>query len=170
VSAAIVERLVATDTGAEVVYRDLAAAPVAHLTGADLAAANAVLDEFLVADVVVIGVPMYNFAIPSQLKAWVDRILIAGKTFRYTEKGPQGLAGGKRVILAFSRGGMYGAGMPNAAAEHQESYLRTVFGFIGIADVEAVHAEGIAFGPEQRAKSLEAALQAAAALAPLAYA
>ena len=98
----------------------------------DLAAGQAVLDEFLAADIVVIGAPMYNFTIPSQLKAWIDRILVAGKTFKYGPEGVQGLAGNKRVIVAISRGGFYGAGTPAAVGEHLETYLRWVFGFIGV--------------------------------------
>jgi FMN-dependent NADH-azoreductase len=178
VSAAIVARLRAANPNVDVVYRDLAAQPLAHLTGLHLAAAGgaevpdqiqrehadaqAALNEFLAADVVVIGAPMYNFTLPSQLKAWIDRILIAGKTFRYSASGPEGLAGDKRVIVAISRGGFYDAG--NAAAEHLESYLRTVFGFIGVTDLEFVAADGIQIGPEQRAKSVSGALEAASQL------
>src|SRR5258708_39289111 len=98
----------------------------------DIAASEAVLDEFLSADVVVIGAPMYNFGIPSQLKAWIDRIAVAGKTFRYGAAGPEGLAGNKRMIIAISRGGLYGPGAPAAVMEHLETYLRGVFGFIGV--------------------------------------
>jgi FMN-dependent NADH-azoreductase len=180
VSAAIVERLRKEMPGLEVSYRDLSLAPLSHLSGGhlaaaqgavpaaplqqDLAAGQAVLDEFLAADVVVIGAPMYNFTIPSQLKAWIDRILVAGKTFRYGEKGVEGLAGNKRVIIAISRGGLYGADMPSAAAEHVETYLRTVFAFIGVANPEIIVAEGIMIGPEQREKALAGALQAATSL------
>jgi FMN-dependent NADH-azoreductase len=116
------------------------------------------LEEFLAADVVVIGAPMYNFTVPSQLKAWIDRILIAGKTFRYSEAGPVGLAGGKRVIIASSRGGIYAPGMPFEANDFQEQYLRAVFAFIGIEEVEIVRAEGLALGPEQRDAAVRAAL------------
>lgn len=184
VSAAIVARIVAIHPDMEVLTRDLAGAPIAHLSGAYLAGqasdvkhdqalqedidlGGAALAEFLAADMVVIGCPMYNFAIPSQLKAWIDRILVAGKTFRYTPSGPEGLAGGKRVIVAASRGGFYGAGTPHEAFEHQTSYLRIVFAFIGIPAIEVIEAEGIALGPEQREKSLGDALQAAQRL-PLA--
>jgi FMN-dependent NADH-azoreductase len=161
--------------GLEITYRDLAADPVPHLSGAYLAAAGAdpaqipvemqadlvhgsqILDEFLQADIVVIGAPMYNFTISSQLKAWIDRLAVAGKTFRYTANGPEGLAGGKRVIVASSRGGFYGAGTPLAAIDHQEPYLRTILTFFGITDVEYVRAEGVAMGAEQRGKSVEVA-------------
>jgi FMN-dependent NADH-azoreductase len=182
VSAAVVARLKDLDPGLTVVYRDLAAAPLGHLGGAQFAArfgatsddaavqaevANdrAVLDEFLAADTVVIAAPMYNFTLPSQLKAWIDRIIVAGKTFRYGEGGPVGLAGDKRVIIALSRGNFYGAGAPAAAFEHAESYLRTVFAFIGVTRLEFVLAEGLQVSPDHRAQGLEAALRAAAALA-----
>ncbi|MCW2367352.1 FMN-dependent NADH-azoreductase [Sphingobium sp. B7D2B] len=162
ISAAIVERLKAEQPGADVRYRDLAAQPLPHLTlpgfGTDEAAA--VLAEFLDADTVVIGAPMYNFTISTQLKAWIDHIAVAGKTFRYDETGNAiGLAGDKRVIVALSRGGFYGAGTPAAAVEHAESYLRAVFGFIGIVP-EFIVAEGAAVGPEHRAAGIEAALAA----------
>lgn len=145
------------------VYRDLAANALPHWT--PLADANdptvrlngEVLDEFLVADTVVIGVPMYNFGVSSQLKAWIDRIAIAGKTFRYTATGPEGLAGGKKIVIASSRGGVYSGGSPSAAADFQEPYLRQVFGFMGITDIEFVRAEGVSLGPEQKAQALASA-------------
>ncbi|HWI76942.1 MAG TPA: NAD(P)H-dependent oxidoreductase [Sphingomicrobium sp.] len=152
ISRSIVDQL-ASD---RLVYRDLVAEPLPHLT-LDVFADTSVLDEFLAADTVVIGAPMYNFTLSSQLKAWLDRILVAGKTFRYTESGPEGLAGGKRVIVALARGGMYDAGSPAAALEHLESYLRGIFNFIGI-EPEFVAADGLNFGPEQREASLNAAL------------
>lgn len=144
-------------------YHDLAAQPLPHWTpvadASDPAAVlgTEMLEEFLAADMVVIGAPMYNFAISSQLKAWLDRILVAGKTFRYTANGPEGLAGGKRVIVASSRGGFYGKDTPAAAMDFQEPYLRTAFAFIGINDVEFVRAEGIAIGDEQKAAALKSA-------------
>ncbi|MBJ7407209.1 MAG: NAD(P)H-dependent oxidoreductase [Bradyrhizobium sp.] len=180
VSAAIVDRLKQATPSLEVVYRDLTQTPLAHLSGShlaaaqgapapaelapDLAASAAALDEFLAADVVVIGAPMYNFTIPSQLKAWIDRILVVGKTFKYGAAGPEGLAGGKRVIVAISRGGHYGAETPYVAGEHVETYLRWVFGFVGITDLEFVPADGIALGPDHREKALAGALQAATTL------
>jgi FMN-dependent NADH-azoreductase len=164
VSAAIVDRFRKTAPGLRTAYRDLGSAPLQHFTSANLtAASDPVLDEFLVVDIVVIGAPMYNFTIPSQLKTWIDRIVIAGKTFRYGPRGVEGLAGNKRVVLAISRGGHYGAGTPAAAAEHVETYLKTVFGFIGITP-EIIIAEGIMVGPEQREKALREALSAAASL------
>ena len=178
VSAAIVDRLRQATPGLQIVYRDLSATPLSHLTGSHLAAAQgavapdaalqrelaagqAVLEEFLAADIVVLGAPMYNFTIPSQLKAWIDRIVISGKTFKYGAQGPEGLAGNKRVIIAISRGGFYGAGTPAAALEHLETYLRGVFGFIGVANPEFIFADGIQVGPEHREKALANALQAA---------
>lgn len=177
VSAAIVERLRQANPGLETVYRDVTATPLGHLTGLhlaagqgaapepslreDLATGQAVLDEFLAANIVVIGAPMYNFTIPSQLKAWIDRILVAGKTFKYGAQGVQGLAGGKRVIVAISRGGYYGPGTPAAAGEHLETYLRWVFGFIGISNPEFIPADGIQVGPEHREKAVAGALEAA---------
>ena len=139
-----------------IVYRDLAAEPLPHLT-LDAFADTSVLDEFLAADTVVVGAPMYNFTLPTQLKAWLDRILIAGQTFRYTETGPEGLAGGKRVVIALARGGYYDVGSPAAALEHLESYLRGVFNFVGI-EPEFVAADGLNFGPEQREAALREAL------------
>ena len=114
--------------------------------------------QFLAADVIVVGAPMYNFSVPTQLKAWIDRIAQAGRTFTYTAQGPKGLAGGKTVIIASTRGGIYAEG-----SEHQESYLRMVFGFLGITDIRVVRAEGLAMGDEPRAKALAAARDAIAA-------
>jgi FMN-dependent NADH-azoreductase len=176
-SAAIVAAFTSAMPGLGVIRRDLDADPIPHLDSRRLPTvrpANApegatgvpdpegarALDEFLAADIVVIGTPMYNFTIPSQLKAWIDRILIAGKTFRYGETGPIGLVGGKRVILASSRGGLYAPGMPFEANDFQERYLRAVFAFIGIEDLEIVRAEGLALGPEQREAAIGAAMAA----------
>ena len=161
----IVARLKATRPDAQITYRDLAAAELSHFSQAafkrsdELEAARntAVLEEFLAADVLVIGAPLYNFSIPTQLKAWVDRIVIAGRTFRYTERGPEGLAGGKQVIVAVARGGVYEAGSP---AEFGESYLKFVLGFLGIRDVTFVRAEGLAFSPQHRESALSAAHEA----------
>ena len=108
---------------------------------------RAVLDEFLASDIVILGVPMYNFSVPSSIKAWIDRLGVPGVTFKYSEAGPEGLAGGRRVIVASSRGGEYEFDGP---AEHQETYLRDFFAFIGIDDVEWIRAEKTGFGPEVR--------------------
>lgn len=156
ISRSIVDQLTIERGGAGIVYRDLAAEPLPHLT-LDAFADTSVLDEFLAADTVVIGAPMYNFTLPTQLKAWIDRIVIAGKTFRYTENGPVGLAKGKRVIVALARGGFYDQGSPASALEHLETYLRGIFNFIGI-EPEFVAADGLAVGPEQRGLSIQQAL------------
>ncbi|HSK39271.1 MAG TPA: NAD(P)H-dependent oxidoreductase [Arenibaculum sp.] len=175
-TASIVETWRRSERDVEVIHRDLAAAPPDHLTGelmkvvkfrdlenlndrqkAELALTDELVDEFLGADAVVIGAPMYNFSVPTQLKAWIDRIAQAGRTFRYTEAGPVGLAGGKRVVIASSRGGLYAGTAAEAALDHQEAYLRTVLGFMGVTDVTVVRAEGVAMGPEARARAMEAA-------------
>lgn len=165
-SARAVAALRADHPDAAVVHRDLAAAPLPHLTLAEFAtdAARATLAEFQAADVVVIGTGMYNFTVPTQLKAWIDRILVAGETFRYTAAGAEGLAGGKRVIVALARGGFYGAGAPAAALEHAESYLRAVFAFVGIEDVRVIAVDGLAI-PERRDAALADGERAAAAIA-----
>ena len=152
----LVDQLKTSQWGEQVVYRDLAANALPHLTF-DAFADTTVLDEFLAADTVVIGAPMYNFTLPTQLKAWIDRLAIAGTTFRYTESGPEGLVKGKRVIVALARGGFYGEGSPSAALEHLETYLRGVFNFIGV-EPEFVAADGLAIGPEQREQSISDAL------------
>lgn len=141
----ITDQLVAADPGATLIERDLVDEPLDHLTLGAFADTG-VLDEFLAADTIVLGAPMYNFNISSQLKAWIDRIAVAGKTFRYTAEGPEGLVGDKRVIIAVSRGGFYDAG---SAFEHVKAYLQPMFNFMGI-EPEFVHADGIAVGPEQR--------------------
>lgn len=161
----IVARWKAARPDVRVSYRDLAAQELPHLSQRaftrvdELEAARdaATLEEFLAADVVVIGAPMYNFSIPSQLKAWIDRITVKGKTFRYTASGPQGLARGKTVIVAVSRGGVYA---PNAAGEFGESYLRFLFGFLGIENLTFVRAEGLGISPQHREAGIGAALAA----------
>ena len=145
----IVDQLASANPDANVIERDLVDQPLDHLTLAAFAD-NSVLEEFLAAKTVVIGAPMYNFNISSQLKSWIDRIAVAGKTFRYTENGPEGLAGDKRVIVAVSRGGFYDQGND---FEHVKAYLKPMFNFLGI-EPEFVHADGIAVGPEQREAGL----------------
>ena len=175
--------------GLAVAYRDLALAPPDHLTGElmqvvkfrnldglndrqkqELALTDALVDEFLAADVVVIGAPMYNFSVPTQLKAWIDRIAQAGRTFRYTEKGPVGLAGGKTVFIASSRGGIFSSSETMRPLDHQEAYLRTVLGFFGITDITVIRAEGLGLGPEARDKAVAAAQAEIGRLTPLAAA
>lgn len=166
VSGAVVDQLRRHDPRLEIDYRDLAADPLPHLTLEGFATPEAArtLDQFLAADIVVIGAPMYNFGIPTQLKSWFDHILVAGKTFRYGETGAEGLAGGKRVIVALARGGFYSDG-PAAAMEHAETHLRAMLAFIGITAPEVITAEGIAIGPDQREQALGAALGRASRLA-----
>jgi FMN-dependent NADH-azoreductase len=181
-SADIVEQQRRLNPGLEVTYRDLAAEPHLHFSPAhiaaahgatpdatvqtDLATAGADLDQLFAADIIVIGAPMYNFAIPTQLKAWIDRSLVAGKTFHYTATGPEGLLPkGKKVFIASSRGGFYGPDSPTAPFDHQESYLRQALGFIGLTDITIIRAEGIAVSPESRETALTAARQEISALA-----
>lgn len=176
VSQSIVDQLTQAHPGATVVRRDLADNAPAHLTGAVLATpadqasgdvkaeqalSDALIAELLAADTLVIGAPMYNFSIPTQLKAWFDRVLKAGTTFKYTEAGPVGLAGGRRVIIASSRGGQYG---DNSPMDFQEPYLKALLGFIGLTDVTVVRAEGSAMGDEARKAGLDKALAAVATL------
>jgi FMN-dependent NADH-azoreductase len=174
-TAQIVASWRASHAGTEVSYLDLAADTPSHLSaeslgfrapaGAELndvqkrenAISEALVSQFLAADVIVVGAPLYNFAIPSQLKAWIDRVAQVGRTFTYTEKGPVGLAGGKTVIVASARGGVYSTSDAARAMEHQESYLQTVFGFFGITDVRFVRAEGLAMGEAAKANALAAA-------------
>ncbi len=113
------------------------------------AVSERLVQQFLAADVIVIGAPLYNFSIPTQLKAWIDRIAQPGRTFRYTANGPEGLVKGKTVIVASSRGGFYSTSEAGRALEHQESYLQTVMGFFGITDVRFVRAEGVAMDKEK---------------------
>jgi FMN-dependent NADH-azoreductase len=185
-TAAIVEKLRETGTDIDVIYHDLAAENPPHLTLATLpgdhpwsamagpldTAAQAlrddsqrVLEEFLAADTVVLGVPMYNFTIPTQLKAWIDRIVVPGKTFAWGANGPEGLAGNKRVIVAIARGGFYGRETGAVSAEHAESYMRTALGFIGLTSPEIIIAEGIAAGDESKAKAIAVARDAVRQLA-----
>jgi FMN-dependent NADH-azoreductase len=177
ITGAVVDSIRRATPGLEVAYRDLVAEPLAHLTQAamsgahplaaagdsaaeDRAASQLVLDQFLAADTVVIGAPMYNFSIPSQLKAWLDRILVPGKTFQYSAEGVTGLATDKRIVVVASRGNVYGEGAPAAAFEHAESYLRAVFAFIGITNVDVIVVEGTNISPEQRLKAIDGALEA----------
>jgi len=124
---------------------------------AENALSEQLLTQFLAADVIVIGAPLYNFSIPTQLKAWIDRLAQPGRTFHYIDKGPEGLATGKTVIVASTRGGVYATSEGGQAMEHQESYLKVVLGFFGITDVRIVRAEGLAMGDEAKAAAMRAA-------------
>jgi FMN-dependent NADH-azoreductase len=182
-SAEIVARQVKLHPGIDVIYRDLAADAALHLSpahlaawqgqavedaqlGADLTKGGAYMQELIDADIIVIGAPMYNFSIPSQLKAWIDRVVVAGKTFRYGPNGPEGLlTGARKVFVASSRGNVYTPGSPAAPFEHHESYLTSILTFIGLTDVTVVRAEGLAFGPEAREAALLKARERIAAIA-----
>lgn len=177
---ALVSTLTARHAGAQVTYHDLAANEIPHLSGeilgaaftdkadwsplqqAEAARSDALIAEFLAADVLVIGAPMYNFGVPSQLKAWIDRVAVTGRTFKYTETGPVGLAGGKKVYVVSARGGVY-SNEQGQQMDFQEDYLKTVLGFLGITDVSFVRAEGVAMGPDAKAAALAAAEAAIAA-------
>lgn len=172
VSRTLVAEAVTALNADRVIYRDLGAEPVPHLTEATLAGvrgepstdahratralSDQLLDELRAADVIVIGAPMYNFSIATSLRAWFDHVLRAGETFRYTEAGPEGLLTGKKAIVIESRGGLYSQG-PAQAIDFQEPYLRHLLGFIGITDVAFVHAEKIGYGPEARAEAIATA-------------
>ena len=181
-SAEIVAKQIALHPGINVVRRDLAADAALHLSsahlaawqgaavenvdlGADLAKGGAYLEELLAADIIVVGAPMYNFSIPSQLKAWIDRVVVAGKTFRYGANGAEGLLKNKKVFIASSRGNVYAAGSPAAAFEHHESYLTGVLSFIGLNDITVIRAEGLAFGPEAKEAAMLKARANIAAIA-----
>ena len=182
-SASIVSQLRRLAPGADVTYADLATHPLPQLNAAlmaarmpdaaegdaglrsDLAATGAALAAFVAADVIVIGAPMYNFSIPSQLKTWIDSIAVAGVTFRYSAAGVEGLCAGKRVIVASARGSVFTGASPFAALDHQENYLRAVFGFLGVTQIEVVRAEGVAYGPEPRQQALDLALAEVGGLA-----
>ncbi len=162
-SQAIVSQLSEKHAQVEVEYLDLASQPIPHLDTEILMGQNAeqsalserMIQQYLDADVVVIGAAMYNFGITSTLKAWIDRISVAGRTFKYTENGPVGLAGDKKAYIASSRGGVYGE---NSPVDFQEGFLKTVFNFTGVTDVEIIRAEGVNMGPELKDKAIAAAL------------
>jgi len=182
-TAAIVARQTALHPGLEVTHLDLAATPPMHLSPehigawfgqpatdpaviADIAATSSYIDDLFAADIIVIGAPMYNFGLPSQLKAWIDRIAIAGKTFRYGANGvPEGLLPpGKTVIIASSRGGVYSEGAPAAGLDHQEAHLKAVLGFIGLTNITVIRAEGVAV-PDLKPAAVAGATAQIAALA-----
>ena len=167
----IAESLLARHPGATRIIRDLGADPIPHLDGgtfeafcdpaaavtqaqrSGLALSNALIAELEEADVLVIGAPMYNFGIPSTLKAWIDHVTRARVTFRLTDAGPEGLLRGKKAYVAIARGGKY---LGNGA-DLQTAYLEMALGLIGITDVDFIYAEGLALGPHSEATALEEA-------------
>lgn len=161
-----------------VAYRDLAADPPAHLDGAllqalrpaagatsapspavqrELALTERAIAELLACDVLVIGAPMVNYSVPTQLKAWIDRVAQAGRTFRYTSAGPEGLVRGKQVVIVSTRGGLYAGTPGEVALDHQEAYLRAVLGFMGMREVSVLRAEGLNVGPAAKERAMAAA-------------
>ena len=180
-SAGIVAQLQAQHPGAEVTYRDLVADAALHLSdrhlavfnggdvtdpllGADVALGGTYIDELFAADTIVIGAPMYNFSIASQLKGWIDRVVVAGRTFRYDANGVEGLVQGKKLIVASSRGGFYTGDSPMAVLDFHETYLRSMLGFVGLTDVTVIRAEGINLGDETKAAAIGKAKNEIAAL------
>ena len=182
-TAEIVARQKALHPGLEVSYRDLAEQSPLHLSPshigalyghppsdpavvADIAAAAPFIEELFAADIIVIGAPMYNFTLPTQLKAWIDRILIAGKTFKYSEVGvPIGLVQpDKKVIIVSSRGGIHSEGSPTSFLDHQETLLKGALNFIGLTNIAIIRAEGVAV-PELKPAAIAAAQAEIAALA-----
>ncbi|MDB5526994.1 MAG: FMN-dependent NADH-azoreductase [Devosia sp.] len=182
-SADIVARQQTLHPGSKIIYRDLVVDDALHLSdrhmavfqggavtdpalGADLAAGGAYIDELFAADTIVIGAPMYNFSVPSQLKAWIDRVCVAGRTFQYGANGAEGLLPkGKKVFIASTRGGVYTGDSPTALLEHHETYLKGVLGFIGLTDVTIVRAEGLNLGDESKAAAIAKAKAEIALLA-----
>ncbi len=178
-TAEFLQRWQASHPADQIVQRDLASTVLPHLDTdllggwmksaaeqtpaeqAALARSNELTEELLAADVLVLAAPMYNFGIPSTLKAWLDHVLRAGVTFKYTETGPQGLLSGKRAIVLTARGGVYAGG----PLDHQEPYLRQALAFIGIHDVQFIHAEGLNMGEEFQLRGLATAREAIGAVA-----
>jgi FMN-dependent NADH-azoreductase len=161
---AIAARVIANHANAEIEYLDLSQQDIPHLTADILMGQNTeqaalgarLVEQYLAADIVIVGAAMYNFSLASSLKAWIDRISVAGKTFKYTEQGPVGLAGDKKVYIASSRGGIYG---DDSAVDFQEKFLKTVFAFTGVTDVQVIRAEGVSMGEEAKQAALKAAFE-----------
>jgi FMN-dependent NADH-azoreductase len=182
-SAEIVAKQLALHPGATVIRRDLVIEPALHLSGdhlavfqgaapnsatfgADVARGSTYIDDLFAADIIVIGAPMYNLSVPTQLKGWIDRVAVAGRTFRYTEHGPEGLLPkGKKVFIASARGGVYSGTSPAAALEHHESYLKAALTLIGLSDITVIRAEGVAMGDDAKAAAIARAKADIAALA-----
>jgi FMN-dependent NADH-azoreductase len=188
IAAEFITRWAQAHPGTNVVRRALTADSIPHLTLASVTAgatpadkrsdavarnaalADALIEELEAADVVVIAAPMYNFSIPSTLKAWIDHVARAGRTFRYGAAGPEGLLKGKKVFVVTGRGGIYTGDSPAKGMDFQEPYLRAMLGFLGLDDVSFIHVEGLAVGPDARASGTERARAAIADLIPLAAA
>lgn len=182
-TAELVDKLRGDIPDLEVAYRDVAAVAPPMLSGAlfsargaaaepedpalraDLEAARQLLEEFLSADIIVIGAPMYNFSIPTQLRGWIDHLVVPGKTFAYTQTGLQGLVAGKRIIVVSTRGSLYAEDAARSEQDHQEAYLRTTFGNLGVTDFAFIRAEGVGLGEAQKNEALAAARRDIAALA-----
>ncbi len=182
-SAKLVAKLKQDNPGATVTYRDLVADPFPHVNPVEvrtlfvpdakrtpeqdklMAKSDTAIAELKAADIIVIGSPMYNFSITTQLKAWIDHVVLPGKTFNYGEKGPVGaLSEGKKLYLIVARGGVYSEG-PFKPAEHQDSYLKAILGFIGLKDVTVIPVEGVSMGEDAKNKaeaSAEASIEKAA--------
>lgn len=169
IGAATVDKLKQAHPNARVIERDLVKNPVPHASpeflggmfsgqpdAPALALSEQLIKELFASDVIVLEAPMYNFNIPSVLKAWIDQIVRSGKTFQYGAAGPEGLVKGKKAIIVLGRGGVYTEG-PAKAMDHQEPYLRTILGFIGITDVQSVYIEGTGMGPEKTKDALAGA-------------
>lgn len=178
----LVDDLASKTAGSAVVERDLARAPLPHI-GSDfssairlapedrsaaqaeaIAVSDAAVDELLAADTIVISTGFINFGVSSIVKSWIDHVARAGRTFRYGENGPVGLATGKKAYLVIASGGIYSSG-PAATLDFAEPYLRSVLGFLGITDVETIRIEGVAYGPEAAEKAVSAAEEKARELA-----
>jgi FMN-dependent NADH-azoreductase len=176
VAQSIVNELKWRDPDANVVVRDVARYPLPHVgeafigglwsgpeqrtpeQAAALALSDALIDELAAADTIVLAAPMHNFGLPSTLKAWIDYVIRSGRTFSYSQKGPEGLLNGKRAILVLARGGVYSEG-PAKAFDFQEPYLRAILGFIGITDIEVVRVEGVAQGAVGAEKAVASAME-----------
>jgi FMN-dependent NADH-azoreductase len=171
-SADVVAAEVTHHPDAEIIYHDLAEAPAMHLSpahlaafqggpvsealGKDIALGGQYIEELFAADLIVIGAPMYNHGLPTQLKAWIDRVAVAGKTFRYTEHGPEGLLPATtKVIIVSSKGGVYSGDSPAKHLEHSENHLKGVLGLMGLKNVTVIRAEGIGLGPEARQRAID---------------
>jgi len=180
-SAKILEEIRKTHPKVEVIHRDLAVAPLPHLSPETvvafftpqeklsldqkklMAASNQACEELIKADAILISAPMWNFSTPSSLKAWVDHVVRSGLTFSYTDKGPIGLLNpSKKVFLALSSGGVYSAG-PTQAFDHLSTYLSDLFSFLGLKDIQIIRAEGTAY-PDNEGNAIKAAIQTAQSL------